>query len=189
MNMYGSSDLEKNKKRLLEILIKEAFFKEKIKLSSGKESDFYIDARRVTLKPEGVYLAAKIILDILKDDSVDAIGGPMIGADPLVGAIAALSFEQGRPINTFIVRKAPKPHGKQQQIEGPLLKEKARVVLIDDVATTGQSIIQSIDVLKQLGIEAKKAICIVDRLEGAKENLAKAHCQLISIFNSSDFPR
>ncbi len=177
------------KKRLLEILLANAFLKEKVKLSSGKESNFYIDARRVTLSPEGANLCAKIILDILKNEKVDAIGGPTMGADPLVGAIAAINLEQGRPINTFIVRKAPKPYGKQQQIEGPLLKNDAKVVLIDDVATTGQSFLQSMDVLKQLGIEVRKAVCVVDRGEGAKEALAKHNCELISIFNSSDFPK
>ncbi len=177
------------KKRLLKILLTDAFLKEKVRLSSGKESDFYIDARRVTLSPEGANLCAKIILDILKTGKVDAIGGPTMGADPLVGAIAAISFEQGQPVNTFIVRKAPKPYGKQQQIEGPLLKSGASIVLIDDVATTGQSFLQSIDVLKQLGIEVRKAVCVVDRGEGAKEALAQRHCELISIFSSSDFPK
>ena len=167
------------RKRLLEILLANAFFKEKVKLSSGKDSDFYIDARRVTLSPEGANLCAKIILDILKT----------MGADPLVGAIAAISFEQGKGVNTFIVRKAPKSYGKQQQIEGPLLKSGAHVVLVDDVATTGQSFLQSMDVLKQLGIEVRKAICVVDRGEGAKEALAQRHCELISIFHSSDFPK
>src|SRR3989344_2092124 len=99
------------RKRLLEILLANAFFKEKVKLSSGKDSDFYIDARRVTLSPEGANLCAKIILDILKSDNIDAVGGPTMGADPLVGAIAAISFEQGKGVNTFIVRKAPKSYG------------------------------------------------------------------------------
>ncbi len=182
-----TSTIAQDKTRLLEVLKKGAFFKEKITLSSGKTSDFYIDARRVTLSPEGAYLCAKIILDILKDDAVDAIGGPTLGADPIVGAIAALSFEGKRPMNTFIVRKAPKPYGKQQQIEGPLIKDGGRVVLIDDVATTGQSIIQSLDVIEKMGMKVDKAICIVDRQEGAGETLKKRNCQLISIFKTSDF--
>ena len=180
-------DIKKDKARFLHILKEKAFFKEKVTLSSGKVSDFYIDARRVTLSPEGAYLCAKIILDMIKDEHIDAIGGPTLGADPIVGAIALLSYQMKRPMNTFIIRKAPKPYGKQQQIEGPLLKPGAHVVLIDDVATSGQSIIQSIDVLREMSFEVTKAICIVDRKEGAKEALAKKNCQLISIFNSSDF--
>ncbi|HBR14918.1 MAG TPA: orotate phosphoribosyltransferase [Candidatus Omnitrophica bacterium] len=174
--------LQQEKQRLLQIIKKEAYFREKIILSSGKESDFYIDARRVTLKAEGVYLCARLILDLVKDDKIDAIGGPTLGADPMLGAIAVLSLQDQRPLNTFIIRKAPKPHGKQQQVEGPLLKEGSRVVLIDDVATTGKAFLQSLDVLKSMHVQAPKAICLVDRHEGAQEALARRGCELISIF-------
>ena len=183
-----NSSSSKEKERLLEILRKDAFFKEKVILSSGKSSDFYIDARRVTLNAEGVYLCAKVILDMVKDDQVDAIGGPTLGADPIVGAIGVLSFQAHRPINTFIIRKAPKPYGKQQQIEGPLLKSESKIVLIDDVATTGKAFMESLDVLKKMGLKAPKAICIVDRNEGAKEMLASQGCQLLSMFTLKDFP-
>ena len=180
--------LNPDRTRLLEILRKDAFFREKITLSSGKTSDFYIDARRVTLSAEGVYLCAKIILDILKDERVDAIGGPTLGADPLLGAIGVLSFQSGKPINTFIIRKAPKPYGKQQQIEGPLLKPDSRVVLIDDVATTGKSFVESLAVLSKMGIKPARAICIVDRKEGAGQILSQHGCPLISIFDLTNFP-
>ena len=177
-----------DKIRLLEILRKDAFFKEKIILSSGKTSDFYIDARRVTLSAQGVYLCAKIILDLLKDDQVNAIGGPTLGADPIVGAIGVLSFQAGTPIKTFIIRKAPKPYGKQQQIEGPILKPGDRIVLIDDVATTGKSFVESIEVLNKMGMKPLKAVCIVDRKEGAAEILRQHGCELISIFDLTHFP-
>lgn len=176
-----------DKERLLSILKKEAFFKEKITLSSGKQSDYYIDARRVTLSAEGAYLCAKIILDIVKDDSYEAIGGPTLGADPLVGAIAVVSHQANRPTKTFIIRKAPKAHGKQQQIEGPLLSDGAKVVLIDDVATTGKAFLESLEVLKRNNIKAVKAVCIVDRKEGAKEAVAKEGCELAAIFTIDQF--
>ena len=181
------STWSEDKQRLFDILYKNAFFHEKIILSSGKESDYYIDARRVTLTPEGAYLGAKIILEMIKDDSLDAIGGPTLGADPLVGAIASLSFQNQRSINTFIIRKAPKPHGMQQQVEGPLLKKGADVVLIDDVATTGKAFIESLAVMKKEGFHVKKCICLVDRNEGSKEALAKEGCMLASLFNISEF--
>jgi orotate phosphoribosyltransferase len=173
------------KTQLLNIIKEKAFFREKITLSSGKQSDYYIDARRVTLSPGGAYLCAKVILQMLAGEkgSFDAVGGPTIGADPLVGAIAALSHQQNEPVNTFIIRKAPKPHGKQQQIEGPLLPPGARVVLIDDVATTGKAFLESLDVLDKMEITVIKAICIVDRAEGAKEALARRGCELVSIFS------
>ncbi len=175
--------IEQDKEKLLALIKKEAYFKEKIILSSGEESDYYIDARRVTLKPEGAYLCARIILDLVKSDYYDAIGGPTLGADPMIGAIGVLSLQSGNPRDTFIIRKAPKAHGKQQQIEGPLLKEKARVILIDDVATTGKAFLESIEVLMQMNIHVVKAICIVDRHEGAKVALAQKGCELVAIFD------
>ena len=180
------SGLLQCRKKLLDIIINNAYFKEKIILSSGKESDYYIDARLVTLSPEGVYLCAKLILDIVKEDDLDAIGGPTLGADPMVGAIGVLSYQEGNPVNTFIIRIAPKAHGKQQQIEGPVLNKGSKFVLIDDVATTGKAFLESLDVLDKMGISVKKAICVVDRREGAKEALAKRGCELISLFDISE---
>ncbi len=175
------------KRRLFEILKREAFFREKVVLSSGKHSDYYLDARRVTLSAEGSFLAAHVVLDAVKSFHVDAIGGPTLGADPMVGAIALLSFHQERPVNTFIIRKAPKAHGKQQQIEGPLLKPKDKVVVVDDVATTGKAFLQALDVLAKEGIDVVRAVCLVDRDEGARQALAQRQCELISIFNINEF--
>ena len=178
--------IQEEREELRQIIVKDAYFKEKITLSSGKESDYYIDARRVTLSAHGAYLCARMILDVIGDDTIDAIGGPTLGADPMVGAISVLSHQVGRPVNTFIIRKTPKAHGKQQQIEGPLLEKGSRVVLIDDVATTGKAFIQSIDVLTEAGIQIHKAICIVDRQEGAREAIAQKNCELISLFDISE---
>jgi len=104
----------------------------------------------------------------------------------MIGAISVLSLQAGRPINTFIIRKTPKIHGKQQQIEGPILEKGSRVVLIDDVATTGKAFIQSIDVLVKAGIQVHKAICIVDRGEGARQAVAGKGCELVSLFDISE---
>ena len=181
-----NSDVQTEKQKLRELIINNAYFKEKIILSSGKESDYYIDARLITLSAEGAYLTAKIMLDMVKDDSFAAIGGPTLGADPLIGAISVLSFQSGNSYNTFIVRKEAKKHGKQKQIEGPLIPEGSEVVLIDDVATTGKAFLQSIDVLDGLGIKAKKCLCIVDRGEGAREAVEEKGSQLFSIFTAAD---
>ncbi|OGX07370.1 MAG: orotate phosphoribosyltransferase [Omnitrophica WOR_2 bacterium GWA2_47_8] len=182
-----TTTIQDDKEKLLKILREKAFFKEKIILSSGKESDYYLDARRVTLMAEGAYLSAKIILELVNNEKFDAIGGPTLGADPIVGALGVLSYQAQKPVNTFIVRKAPKAHGKQQQIEGPLLKEGATVILIDDVATTGKAFLESIDVLKKAKINVKKCVCIIDRDEGAKDALGKVGCELVSIFKGKDF--
>ncbi len=181
------TSIDQDKSELFRLLKTQAFFKGKFILSSGKESNFYLDARLVTLSAAGAYLTARIMLDMIKDDQPDAIGGPTLGADPMVGAIASLSHQEGRPINTFIIRKQPKAHGKQQQVEGPLLKEGGSVVIIDDVATTGKAFVESIEVLQKMNIKIKKAICVIDRGEGALEALAKYNVPLESIFTIAEF--
>ena len=181
------TSIDQDRSELFHLLKTQAFSKGKFILSSGKESSFYLDARLVTLSAAGAYLTARIMLDMIKEDQPDAIGGPTLGADPMVGAIASLSHQAGRPINTFIIRKQPKAHGKQQQVEGPLLKEGGSVVIIDDVATTGKAFVESIEVLQKMNIKIKKAICVIDRGEGAREALAKYNVPLESIFTIAEF--
>lgn len=182
-----NSTIEQARSKLLDILKKEAFFKGKFTLSSGKESNFYLDARLVTLSPAGAFLTGRIILDMIKDDHIDAIGGPTLGADPMVGAVASLSYQAENPIPTFIIRKTPKAHGKGQQVEGPVLKEGSSVVIIDDVATTGKAFIESIEVLQKMNVKIVKAICVIDRCEGAKEAVAKFNVPMESIFTIDQF--
>src|ERR1700690_1839545 len=182
-----NTPIDHDRNELFRLLKTQAFSRGKFILSSGKESNFYLDARLVTLSAAGAYLTARVILDMVKDDQLDAIGGPTLGADPMVGAIASLSFQEGRPVKTFIIRKQPKAHGKQQQVEGPLLKEGSNVVIIDDVATTGKAFVESIEVLQKMNIHIKKAICVIDRAEGAMEALAKYKVPLRSIFTIAEF--
>ncbi len=160
--------------------------KGKFVLSSGKVSNYYLDGRIITLTPEGAYLVASIILELIRDKNIDAIGGPTLGADPIVGAIAVLSHINKIPLKTFIVRKTTKEHGTQRQIEGPALKEGTKVILVDDVATTGKSLVEAKQALEAIGLKADEAIVIVDRGEGAKENLAQAGLKLESIFSRSE---
>jgi orotate phosphoribosyltransferase len=181
-----SQNIAQFKEKLLVLLKKEAFKKGKFILSSGKESDFYLDGRIITMTPEGAFLIAAIILEMLKGESIDAFGGPTLGADPIIGAVACLSHIQGQPIKTFIVRKAAKVHGTGRLVEGPALATGKRVILVDDVATTGKSLIEAKQVLDAMGVIADKAIVIVDRNEGAKENLSRAGLELESIFNLTD---
>lgn len=175
------------KEKLFQLLNKDALKRGKFILSSGRESNYYLDGRLITLTPEGAYLVASIILDMIKDESLDAIGGPTLGADPIVGALAALSYINEKPIKTFIVRKQAKEHGTQRQVEGPELKKGNKVILIDDVATSGKAIIEAKQALDKIAVIVDKAIVIVDREEGALENLAKAGLKLESIFKIADF--
>jgi orotate phosphoribosyltransferase len=175
------------KEKLFNLLNQQALKRGKFLLSSGKESNYYLDGRVITLDPQGAFLVAGIILDMLKDEVLDAIGGPTLGADPMVGALAALSYIYAQPIKTFIVRKQAKEHGTLQQVEGPALKNGSRVILIDDVATSGKALLEAKQALDKIGVIAEKAIVIVDRNQGAIANLAKVGIKLESIFKIADF--
>ena len=181
------SEINKLREELLKLLKKEALRVGEIVLSSGKTSSFYLDGRCVTLNAKGAYLSARLILDLLKDEKIEAVGGPTLGADPIAGAVAAVSYIQKRPLKTFIIRKTPKAHGTRRRIEGPSLKKGSWLVLVDDVATSGKSFLESIDILRSEGFKVDTAVCIVDRQEGAKEALAKKDCRLLSLFTPQDF--
>ncbi len=171
---------------MLALLKKEAFKTGRFYLSSGKVSNYYLDGRIITLTPRGAYLVASIILEMVRGKNIDAIGGPTLGADPIAGAIAVLSHIQGTPLKTFIVRKAAKLHGMQRQIEGPALEKNSRVIIVDDVATTGAALIEAKEALEASGVSVEGAIVIVDRNEGAGQNLANLGLRLDSIFKIED---
>jgi len=141
----------------------------------------------ITLSAQGAYLVASIMLEMVKDEKIDAIGGPTLGADPIVGAVAALSHLKNIPIKTFIVRRAAKAHGMAKQIEGPELKKGNRAILVDDVATTGKALIEAKEALDKIGVIVDTAMVIVDRKEGAAENLEKVGLSLKPIFTIKDF--
>ena len=175
------------KKRLFDLLKIQAFFKGDFTLSSGKKSSYYLDARLVTLSAEGAFLCGRLIHDLVKDARPTAIGGPTLGADPMVGAVGAVSFLEKRPVKTFIIRKEAKGHGKGKMVEGPELTETDRIVVIDDVATTGKAFIHSLDALAQDGLKPVRCACIIDRQDGAKEALAARGVELVSLFTAAEF--
>ncbi|MCP4651815.1 MAG: orotate phosphoribosyltransferase [Candidatus Omnitrophica bacterium] len=175
------------KKELLKILKKDAFFKKRIKLSSGKMSNYYVDVRRVSLTPEGVYLISSLIWRAIKNDKIDAVGGPTLGADPIIGGVCMVARRTRKDLKGFLIRKTPKKHGSQKLIEGRELRKGSRVVVIDDVATSGSSLIKSIEILQAQKIKIVKAVTVIDREEGATQNLEKLKCPLVSLFTKSDF--
>ncbi len=175
------------RKELLKLLKKKAFLKKRIKLSSGRISNFYIDVRKVSLSPKGLYLISHLVFALLKDKKINAIGGPTLGADPIVSGVCFLAHKHNRRLKGFLIRKSPKKHGRQKLIEGQILTAGEKVVIVDDVATSGSSLIKAIKVLKHAGIKVTAALAVVDREEGAKEALARYQCPLISLFTKSDF--
>ena len=174
--------MDDKRKRLLKLVKESALSIGEITLSSGKKSSYYIDCRRITLDPEGAYLVAKILLDMFHEEGIDAVGGLTLGADPILGALAAVSFIEDKPISTFIVRKKSKKHGTKKAIEGSL-KVGSKVAVVDDVATTGNSLMQVIDVVEKRDCEVRKVVVIVDREEGAKKTISERGYALESIFS------
>jgi orotate phosphoribosyltransferase len=175
------------KKQLFSLLKQDALFKEEVKLSSGKISNFYIDVRRVSLSSQGIYLISHLVWDIIKNDNVSAIGGPTLGADPIVAGVCMVAYENKKTLKGFLIRKNPKEHGRQQLIEGKELDAAERAIIVDDVATSGTSLVKAVEVLHKEKINVLKAIVVVDREDGATENLSKVNCPLVSLFTKADF--
>jgi orotate phosphoribosyltransferase len=171
--------------RLLEIIRQRSLLRGTFKLVSGATSSYYLDMKPTTFHPEGATLIAEIICDMLQGDSdVDSIGGLELGAVPIVAAVSAQSF-RSRPVNGFVVRKEKKGHGTDQKIDGNF-KPNTTVVLIEDVTTKGGSVMQAVNAVRAQGATVKKIITIVDRLEGAEENLKKEGLVLAPIFTTKD---
>ncbi|HUV93789.1 MAG TPA: orotate phosphoribosyltransferase [Anaerolineae bacterium] len=172
--------------RLLDLLRRDGLYRGEVELSSGAHSNYYVDGKMVTLSPEGAWLTAQLVLDLLADEDLhpDAIGGLTIGADPIVAAVACISHERGKPIPAFIVRQERKLHGKQKLIEGPLARD-SDVVIVDDVVTKGGSIRGAIEAAEDFGCRVVKVIALVDRLEGAAEEKLRGY-SFTSIFTRDD---
>jgi orotate phosphoribosyltransferase len=141
-------------------------------LTSGRKSDYYIDGKQTTLRARGAYLVGQLILNELKGTPVDAIGGPTLGADPVIGAVIALAAVENIPLIGFIVRKEAKGHGTQRLIEGPL-QPGMRVAVFDDTVTTGGSLKYAIEQVEAAQCTVAKVLAIVDRQEGAQQHFAQ----------------
>ncbi len=142
------------------------------KLVSGKMSRFYVNCKPTTLNPRGMYLIGHIIFDMVKDLNIKGIGGLTFGADPISMAVAFASELKGRPINAFSIRKTRKDHGIIKWVEGDMTPGD-RVVITDDVATTGGSTIKAIERAKSEGLDVVKAVILVDRQEGGLESIQR----------------
>ncbi len=176
-----------NREALKEMLDKKAFERRQVVLSSGRTSNYYFDGRKVSLTPKGAYLIGEIICDMIKDDRVDAVGGLTMGADPIVAAVGVAAYHRNMDITMFIVRKEAKKHGTMRLIEGPPLSAGQRVVIVDDVITTGGSIIKAVEAARQAGCTVVKAIALVDRREGGTEALEKIGVKVEPVFTVADF--
>lgn len=139
-------------------------------LTSGKKSAHYFDGKRLTLSPEGAYQVGKAVFDELAGLDIDAVGGPVVAAVPIVSAVALVSYLEGKPLPSFIVREVAKEHGTKRQIEGHFT-EGSRVAVVEDVITTGGSVIRAIEAVEAARGKVVKVIVIVDRHEGGSDKL------------------
>jgi orotate phosphoribosyltransferase len=164
------------KDRLIELILDRAFqYSEEpvFRLVSGQMSNYYFNCKAVTLNPEGMHLIGNIIYEMTKSLDVRGIGGLTLGADPIASAVAYTSYLKGKPVEAFVVRKTAKPHGTMQWIEGNI-KEGDRVIIAEDVITTGKSTIEAINRAKEAGLDIVKVIALIDRQEGGRENIELA---------------
>jgi orotate phosphoribosyltransferase len=176
--------------RLAEIIRKRSFGRGEITLASGRKSDFYFNLKPTMLDPEGAALLAELTFEALKDDGLDYVGGLEMGAVPLAGAIAQLSWIKGHPIAAFFVRKKPKEHGARLAVEG-LAKgeslEGKRVVIVEDVTTTGGSALKAVEAVREAGGEVALVFTMVDRDEGAAETFEQAGLIFRSLYKAGEF--
>ncbi len=193
--------VEDDRARLLELLRTLSFERRKVILASGKESDFYIDCKRTALTAEGHVLVGRLLFEKVRKirPLVRGIGGLTLGADPIASAIALTSFlewERWRaggesppaPIDAFIVRKEPKGHGTGQWIEGrKTIPDGSRVVVIEDVVTTGGSALKAIERCRAEKLEPVACLALVDRLEGGREAIESERVPLDALFTRRDF--
>jgi orotate phosphoribosyltransferase len=176
-----------NRKRLARLLRAKSLVIGEITLSSGKKSDYYLDCKMTTLDPEGALLSGYCVLELLKEMGItaEAIGGLSMGADPLVTAVGVVSAVEGKPLPGFLVRKKAKEHGRHKQLEGIENPRGKKVVIVDEVCTTGGSTIEAIEAAEREGCEVIAVVSLVDREEGGSDIL-KAKYNYRALFTARE---
>ncbi|WP_100812668.1 MULTISPECIES: orotate phosphoribosyltransferase [unclassified Microbacterium] len=164
----STPEIEADRQRLIALISDEAVFRGDFILSSGKQANYYVDMRKLTLDHRAAPAIGRIMLDLIADiPDVASVGGLTLGADPIANAILHESVHAGRPLDAFVVRKEPKDHGRGRQIEGADVSGK-RVVVVEDTSTTGQSALKAVEALRREGAEVVAVAVIVDRATGAQ---------------------
>ncbi|MCH8836607.1 MAG: orotate phosphoribosyltransferase [Candidatus Marinimicrobia bacterium] len=176
-----------DKARLLSILKEKSVSYGNVTLSSRKSSKYYIDAKETTYDAEGVYLTGKLIYDLIrkKNEGITAVGGLTMGADPIVVSTIIAAMNANYQLNGFSVRKDRKSHGQRKLIEGNLTKGE-KVVIVDDVITTGRSTIRAIKEVEEYGCEIVLVVVLVDRCEGGAKKIKQKGHEITSLFKISD---
>jgi orotate phosphoribosyltransferase len=181
--------VEPSRNRLLNLLREHAYQQREVVLSSGLRSNFYIDCKTVTLRGEGHVLIGQLFAEAVQRLAPDAVavGGLTLGADPLASATAMASTQSGRALDAFIVRKEAKGHGTEKWLEGAgHLPKGAKLVVVEDVVTTGASTLRAIERVREAGFQVVHVLALVDRQEGGREAVEK-EVPLFTLFQKSDF--
>ena len=179
------AELAADREKLQKSLIEYALRRGRVVLASGKESDYYFNAKQISLHGERLVWATRLLWERISAADCQAVGGMTLGADPLIGALCFYSGQVGRPLIGLIVRKEPKDHGTLSQIEGPI-RAGMKVALIEDVTTTGGSAIKAGRVIEQAGGKIALVVTILNRQEGADKAFAEAGWKFESLFVASD---
>jgi orotate phosphoribosyltransferase len=174
------------KEQLIALLKEKSVRSGEFTLASGKKSDFYVDARQTTLNAHGAALVAELVLQSV-DPTVQGVGGPVTGADPIAGAVALLSGQRGQPLHGFMVRKEAKGHGAGNFVEGRAnLPDGAHLCVVEDTVTTGGSLLRAVEKLEDIGYKVVQCITVVDREEGARERIESAGYPYIALTTRSE---
>jgi orotate phosphoribosyltransferase len=171
------------KEKLKSEILNKAVVHGKVILSSGKEADYYVDLRRVTLDATAAPLVGEVMLELTKDLDYEAVGGLTLGADPVATAMMHVASSRGRKLDSFVVRKAEKAHGLQRRIEGPDVKGK-KVLAVEDTSTTGGSVLTAVEALKEAGATVEAVAVIVER--GAAPKVKAAGLDFRAVYQLSD---
>ena len=166
---------------LLEQVNTKAVVRGKVTLSSGREADYYVDMRRVTLDAEAAPAIGRVMLELTADLEYDAVGGLTLGADPVAMSMLHAAAAQGRRLDAFVVRKEGKAHGLQRRIEGPDVKGR-RVLAVEDTSTTGGSVLTAVEALRDAGAQVVAVAVIVDRATGAREKVQAEGLEYRAVF-------
>lgn len=184
INTLWQQDTKTLEEKLLAILSKQSYIKGKVTLTSGKESNYYVDTKLTSLDPEGGAMLSILFLRLI-GEGVEAVGGLSTGADPLASGVSQISYLLGRNIVAFYVRKEPKKHGISKWIEGPV-KKGSKVVVLEDVVTTGGSSLKAVEKITEFGCKVDKILAIVDRNEGGKEVFKQKGIKFECLFDIKD---
>ena len=185
MTIASTAALENDRQTLIGLIQEEAVFHGDFTLSSGKKATYYVDMRKLTLDHRAAPAIGRLVLDIIRDLSVDAVGGLTLGADPIANAVLHASVQAGTPVDAFVVRKEPKDHGRGRQLEGAEVAGK-RVVVVEDTSTTGQSPLKAAEVARAAGADVVAVVTVVDRKTGAQAAVEEAGYTWRSIIDLAD---